>query len=422
MVKRIFVEKKDGYNVSAKKTSSDIKNVLGIAVEDVREFIRYDIENLDEAIYASAKTTIFSEAPVDNLFEQMPDLDGYRLLAVEYLPGQYDQRADSAMQCVQLLSMSQRPLIKCAKLYAFKGVNEEQFARIRKYLINPVESREGSMQIPDTLQQEVVQNLTVPTIDGFIDMSDAQVCDYHKKVGFAMSEKDLIFVRDYFKGERRNPTESEIKVIDTYWSDHCRHTTFATELTNIDVDSNNPHVGKALELYRELFQEFNAKREDKYPCLMDIATIAVKKLKKMGKLDNLDVSDEINACSVEVDVDNDGKLEKWLIMFKNETHNHPTEIEPFGGAATCLGGAIRDPLSGRTYVYQAMRVTGCADPTEDISATLKGKLPQRVITKTAAAGYSSYGNQIGLSTGLGAEMYHENYKAKRLETGYVIAG
>ncbi len=376
MVKRIFVEKKDGYNVSAKKTSSDIQNVLGIAVEDVREFIRYDIENLDEVSYANAKTTIFSEAPVDNLFEQMPDLDGYRLLAVEYLPGQYDQRADSAMQCVQLLSMSQRPLIKCAKLYAFKGVNEEQFARIRKYLINPVESREGSMQIPDTLQQEVVQNLTVPTIDGFIDMSDSQVRDYHKKIGFAMSDKDLIFVRDYFKGERRNPTESEIKVIDTYWSDHCRHTTFATQLTNIDVDSNNPHVGKALELYNDLFEEFNAKREDKYPCLMDIATIAVKKLKKMGKLDNLDVSDEINACSVEVDVDNDGKLEKWLIMFKNETHNHPTEIEPFGGAATCLGGAIRDPLSGRTYVYQAMRVTGCADPTEDISATLKGSYHQ----------------------------------------------
>ncbi|MDE6884384.1 MAG: phosphoribosylformylglycinamidine synthase, partial [Clostridia bacterium] len=253
-------------------------------------------------------------------------------------------------------------------------------------------------------------------------MSDKDICDYHKKVGFAMSEKDLIFVRDYFQGEKRDPSESEIKVIDTYWSDHCRHTTFSTELTKIDIESNNPHVEKALGLYRNLYDEFNSKREDKYPCLMDIATIAVKKLKKLGKLDNLDVSDEINACSVEVDVDNDGKNEKWLIMFKNETHNHPTEIEPFGGAATCLGGAIRDPLSGRTYVYQAMRVTGCADPTADVSTTLKGKLPQRVITKTAAAGYSSYGNQIGLSTGLVAEMYHDNYKAKRLETGYVIAG
>lgn len=422
MVKRIFVEKKEGYNVSAKKIASDITNVLGIAVDDVREFIRYDVENIDEKIFQSAKTTIFSEAPVDSLYESLPSLEGYELLVSEYLPGQYDQRADSAMQCVQLLSMAKRPLIKCAKVYAFKGVDAESFARIKKYIINPVESREGSMDVPDTLEQEITLNLTVPTLTGFIDMTDAEICAYHKKTGFAMSEKDLIFVRDYFREERRDPTESEIKVIDTYWSDHCRHTTFATELNKIDIDSNNPHVGKALQLYRDLYQEFNSKRDDKYPCLMDIATIAVKKLKKLGKLDNLDVSDEINACSVEVDVDNDGKNEKWLIMFKNETHNHPTEIEPFGGAATCLGGAIRDPLSGRTYVYQAMRVTGCGDPTADVSTTLKGKLPQRVITKTAAAGYSSYGNQIGLSTGLVAEMYHEDYRAKRLETGYVIAG
>ena len=422
MVKRIFVEKKEGYNVSAKKTTADIKNVVGINVDEVREFIRYDIEDLDAEVYAKAKTTIFSEQPVDNLYEELPDLKGYKLLVVEYLPGQYDQRADSAMQCVQLLSMAKRPLIKCAKLYAIKGADEKGFEKIKKYIINPVESREGSMEIPATLEQEVQLNLTVPVIEGFIDMSDEQIAEYHKKTGFAMSKEDLAFVRDYFKGEKRNPTESEIKVIDTYWSDHCRHTTFATELTDIKIDSNNPHVQKALDLYRDLYEEFNSKREDKYPCLMDIATIAVKKLKKEGKLDNLDVSDEINACSVEVDVDVDGKPQKWLIMFKNETHNHPTEIEPFGGAATCLGGAIRDPLSGRTYVYQAMRVTGSGDPTQDISTTLKGKLPQRVITKTAAAGYSSYGNQIGLSTGLVAEMYHENYRAKRLETGYVIAG
>ena len=422
MVKRIFVEKKEGYNVSAKKTTADIKNVVGINVDEVREFIRYDIEDLDEEVYAKAKTTIFSEQPVDNLYEELPDLKGYKLLVVEYLPGQYDQRADSAMQCVQLLSMAKRPLIKCAKLYAIKGADEKGFEKIKKYIINPVESREGSMEIPATLEQEVQLNLTVPVIEGFIDMSDKEIAEYHKKTGFAMSKEDLAFVRDYFKGEKRNPTESEIKVIDTYWSDHCRHTTFATELTDIKIDSNNPHVQKALDLYRGLYEEFNSKREDKYPCLMDIATIAVKKLKKEGKLDNLDVSDEINACSVEVDVDVDGKPQKWLIMFKNETHNHPTEIEPFGGAATCLGGAIRDPLSGRTYVYQAMRVTGSGDPTQDISTTLKGKLPQRVITKTAAAGYSSYGNQIGLSTGLVAEMYHENYRAKRLETGYVIAG
>ena len=422
MVKRIFVEKKEGYNVSAKKTTADIKNVVGINVDEVREFIRYDIEDLDEEVYAKAKTTIFSEQPVDNLYEELPDLKGYKLLVVEYLPGQYDQRADSAMQCVQLLSMAKRPLIKCAKLYAIKGADDKGFEKIKKYIINPVESREGSMEIPATLEQEVQLNLTVPVIEGFIDMSDDEIAEYHKKTGFAMSKEDLAFVRDYFKGEKRNPTESEIKVIDTYWSDHCRHTTFATELTDIKIDSNNPHVQKALDLYRYLYEEFNSKREDKYPCLMDIATIAVKKLKKEGKLDNLDVSDEINACSVEVDVDVDGKPQKWLIMFKNETHNHPTEIEPFGGAATCLGGAIRDPLSGRTYVYQAMRVTGSGDPTQDISTTLKGKLPQRVITKTAAAGYSSYGNQIGLSTGLVAEMYHENYRAKRLETGYVIAG
>lgn len=422
MVKRIFVEKKEGYNVSAKKTTADIKNVVGINVDEVREFIRYDIEDLDEEVYAKAKTTIFSEQPVDNLYEELPDLKGYKLLVVEYLPGQYDQRADSAMQCVQLLSMAKRPLIKCAKLYAIKGADDKGFEKIKKYIINPVESREGSMEIPATLEQEVQLNLTVPVIEGFIDMSDEEIAEYHKKTGFAMSKEDLAFVRDYFKGEKRNPTESEIKVIDTYWSDHCRHTTFATELTDIKIDSNNPHVQKALDLYRDLYEEFNSKREDKYPCLMDIATIAVKKLKKEGKLDNLDVSDEINACSVEVEVDVDGKPQKWLIMFKNETHNHPTEIEPFGGAATCLGGAIRDPLSGRTYVYQAMRVTGSGDPTQDISTTLKGKLPQRVITKTAAAGYSSYGNQIGLSTGLVAEMYHENYRAKRLETGYVIAG
>ncbi|MGN0771390.1 MAG: phosphoribosylformylglycinamidine synthase [Christensenellales bacterium] len=422
MVKRIFVEKKEGYNVSAKKTLADVKNVLGIAAEDVREFIRYDVENIDEQVFDSAKATIFSEAPVDNLFEQLPDLTGYAVFAVEYLPGQYDQRADSAMQCVQLLSMGQRPLIRCAKIYAVKGCNDAQLAAVKKYLINPVEAREGDMALPETLATQVELQLSVPVIKGFINMSDEQIAAYHTSKGFAMSVADLAFVRDYFASEKRDPSETELKVIDTYWSDHCRHTTFATEITDVDVQSDNPHVGKALELYNDLYKEFNSDRSNKYKCLMDIATIAVKKLKKEGKLDNLDVSDEINACSVEVDVDVDGKDEKWLIMFKNETHNHPTEIEPFGGAATCLGGAIRDPLSGRTYVYQAMRVTGAADPRKPVEETLKGKLPQRVITKTAAAGYSSYGNQIGLATGLVAEMYHPGYVAKRLETGYVIAG
>lgn len=422
MVKRIFVKKKDGYNVSEKKLISDIKNTLSINVEDLKEYIRYDIEGLDDQTFANAQSTIFSEPPVDEIYSQLPIENNYNYFVVEYLPGQYDQRADSAMQCVQLLSMQQRPNIKCAKVFAIKGCDQVQILKIKKYLINPVESREGDMALPDSLAQTACQITAVPIIEGFIQKSDSEIISYHKNTGFAMSEQDLLFVRDYFKSVMRNPTLTELKVIDTYWSDHCRHTTFATQLTDIQIQSNNPHISIALNEYRELFDELNSNRSDKYPCLMDIATIAAKKLKKLGKLDNLDISDEINACSVEVDVDNDGKIEKWLIMFKNETHNHPTEIEPFGGAATCLGGAIRDPLSGRTYVYQAMRVTGCADPTESIDKTMKGKLPQRVITKTAAAGYSSYGNQIGLATGLVAEMYHPNYCAKRLETGYVIGG
>ena len=422
MVKRIFVEKKRGMDVGAQKTRSDIAGVLGLACEDVRQFIRYDIEDLDPELFAEAKATIFSEPPVDDVFEdKLPPLDGYATFIVEYLPGQYDQRADSAMQCVQLLSAGERPLIKCATVYAVKGCDEHIDA-IKKYIINPVESREGSAELPDTLVQKTEAQTTVPTIDGFVAMSDPDVAAYHAKIGFAMSVDDLVFVRDYFKGEGRDPSETELKVIDTYWSDHCRHTTFATELTDIRIDSQNPHLKAAFDLYSSLFAKFNSKRKDKYRCLMDIATIAVKELVSQGKLDNLDVSEEINACSVNVTVDVDGKPEEWLIMFKNETHNHPTEIEPFGGAATCLGGAIRDPLSGRAYVYQAMRVTGCADPNESIDKTLKGKLPQRVITKTAAAGYSSYGNQIGLATGLVHEMYDEGYKAKRLETGYVIGG
>lgn len=422
MVKRIFVEKKRGMDVGAQKTKSDIQGVLGLACEDVRQFIRYDIENLAPEVFAEAKATIFSEPPVDVVYEDvLPPLDGYAAITVEYLPGQYDQRADSAMQCVQLLSAGERPLIKCATVYAVKGC-DGHIDTIKKYIINPVESREGSEELPDTLVQKTEAQTTVPTIVGFTAMDDAAIAAYHAATGFAMSVEDLAFVRDYFKGEGRDPSETELKVIDTYWSDHCRHTTFATELTDVTIKSDNPHLKAAFDLYTSLFAKFNSKRKDKYRCLMDIATIAVKELVSQGKLDNLDVSEEINACSVNVTVDVDGKPEEWLIMFKNETHNHPTEIEPFGGAATCLGGAIRDPLSGRAYVYQAMRVTGCADPNESISETLKGKLPQRVITKTAAAGYSSYGNQIGLATGLVHEMYDEGYKAKRLETGYVIGG
>ncbi len=423
MIKRLFVKKKDGYNVAEKKLFNDITNVLGIKVADVKIYIRYDIQGLEDKDLVSAKNTIFGENPVDIVFEDnLPELKNHKLLVVEYLPGQYDQRADSAMQCVQLLTMGARPIIKCATVYAFEACNDKDFDAIKNYIINPVESREGNNEIPESLVSAATEVQDVPVINGFINMSDNEIENYHSIIGFAMSVEDLKFVRNYFASEKRDPSETELKVIDTYWSDHCRHTTFSTEITSVKINSNNPHIQKALDKYNDLFSEFNGKRADKYKCLMDIAVIGVKKLKQLGLLDNLDTSDEINACSIVVNVDVDGKDEEWLIMFKNETHNHPTEIEPFGGAATCLGGAIRDPLSGRTYVYQAMRVTGAGDIKADFKDTLKGKLPQRVISKTAASGYSSYGNQIGLATGLVHEMYHDNYKAKRLETGFVIAG
>lgn len=421
MIYRIYVEKKE--NLQAKKIRDDLETQLGIGVEDLREILRYDVEGISEAELEGAIVNVFSEPPVDNVYREELALDeDYKVFAIAFLDGQYDQRADSAAQCVQLLTQKNRPLIKCARVFAVKGVTDEELERIKKHLINPVESSEVSLDKPKTLARAKMQTHDVPEVEGFIDMSVNDIAQYHKKNGFAMSVEDLVFVRDYFKKEGRNPTETEVKVIDTYWSDHCRHTTFATELKDISIHSNNAHIEKAYGLYKDLFNEFNAKREDKYPCLMDIATIAVKKLKKEGRLDNLDVSDEINACSICIDAEIDGKTEKYLIMFKNETHNHPTEIEPFGGAATCLGGAIRDPLSGRTYVYQAMRVTGSADPREKLEDTLPGKLPQRVITKTAAAGFSSYGNQIGLATGIVDEVYHAGYKAKRLETGFVVGG
>ena len=421
MIYRIFVEKKD--NLHAKKVKEDIRNLLKISVDDVRSFIRYDAEGMTAEEFASAVPCVFSEPPVDDVYLEKVEIDkSYSVFAVAYLTGQYDQRADSAAQCVQLLTQKERPLIKCATVYAVKGADAQQLKAIKKHIINPVESEEVSLDKPESLAHVAVEAEDVKTLDGFIDYSDGQIAEYHAKMGLAMSVQDLAFVRDYFKGEKRNPTETEIKVIDTYWSDHCRHTTFATELKNIEINSDNKHIGDALELYRQLFCELYKNRPEKYPCLMDIATIGVKKLKKEGKLDNLDESDEINACSIKVDAEIDGKPQKYTVMFKNETHNHPTEIEPFGGAATCLGGAIRDPLSGRTYVLQSMRITGCADPTEPIENTIAGKLPQRVITKTAAAGFSSYGNQIGLATGQVDEVYHAGYKAKRLETGFVVGG
>ncbi len=421
MIYRIFVEKKD--NLQAKKIKDDLFAQLSVRAEDVRELIRYDTEGLSEEEMRAAVVNVFSEPPVDNVyFEEVSFEKEYKVFAVAFLDGQYDQRADSAAQCVQLLTRKARPLVKCARVIAVKGVTDEELVRIKKHLINPVESAEVSLAKPTTLARAKMQTQDVAEIAGFTGMTDEEIAAYHRKNGFAMSEEDLAFVRDYFKKEGRDPTETEIKVIDTYWSDHCRHTTFATEIRDVKIDSDNPHIAKAYRLYRELFKEINAGRADKYPCLMDIATIAAKKLKKEGRLDNLDISDEINACSICIDAEIDGKTEKYLVMFKNETHNHPTEIEPFGGAATCLGGAIRDPLSGRTYVYQAMRVTGSADPREKIEDTLPGKLPQRVITKTAAAGFSSYGNQIGLATGIVDEVYDPGYKAKRLETGFVVGG
>ena len=422
MIYRVFVEKKD--NLQAKKVMDEAKNLLGInAIEDVRLLIRYDAEGMTEEEFEAAIPGVFSEPPVDNVYRENAEFGkDYSVFAIAYLTGQYDQRADSAAQCVQLLTQKERPLIKCARVYAVKGASPDEVEKLKKHLINPVESEEVGLEKPATLVHEHIEAPDVQTVEGFIAMSDGEIAVYHRKMGFAMSVEDLAFVRDYFISEKRDPTETELKVIDTYWSDHCRHTTFATEITDVEIEGDNPRVNEAYKLYNDLFNELYAGRTDKYPCLMDIATIGAKKLKKEGKLPNLDESEEINACSINVDVELDGKPEKYTVMFKNETHNHPTEIEPFGGAATCLGGAIRDPLSGRTYVLQSMRITGAADPTEPLENTLPGKLPQRVITTTAAAGFSSYGNQIGLATGQVDEVYHPGYKAKRLETGYVVAG
>ena len=364
MIYRIFVEKKD--NVQARKEASDVKTLLNIQTEDFRLVLRYDLEGLTGEELNAAIPSVFSEPPVDYVYlENLEIPNGYKAFAVSYLTGQYDQRADSAAQCVQLLTRKARPLVKCAKIYMIKGVTDDELTAIKKHIINPVESEEVGFEKPETLVRAAAEGAPVANVDGFIEMSNEEITAYHSSVGFAMSALDLAFVRDYFKGEKRNPTETELKVIDTYWSDHCRHTTFATELKNVKITSKNTGIQKAYHLYEELYQELNGARPDKYPCLMDLATIAAKKLKKDGILDNLDISDEINACSIQIEAELDGKKEQYLVMFKNETHNHPTEIEPFGGAATCLGGAIRDPLSGRTYVYQAMRVTGASRASLD---------------------------------------------------------
>lgn len=422
MVKRIYVEKLQEYDSGAKKVLADITDILSITPKAFRKILRYDIENLPDMYFEISKASIFSEPTVDTTFDKLEVNAEERILIVEYLGGQYDQRADSASQCVQLLTGGNRPLIKCATVYIIGGVDSDSFEKIKRFLINPVDSKEGEMTLPETLVLITETPDKMRQEVNFIGMSKEALLKFYSGFGFAMTFEDLSFVQDYFIKENREPTHTELKVIDTYWSDHCRHTTFLTKLSNVKIFSTDPNIEKAFLTYSKAFEKLYKDRSDKYPCLMSIATIAAKELSLMGYLQNLDVSEEINACSVSVMVDNDGVDEEWLIMFKNETHNHPTEIEPFGGAATCLGGAIRDPLSGRAYVYQAMRITGAGNPLEDISKTIKGKLPQRVLTKTALAGFSSYGNQIGLATGIVHELYNDGYKAKRLETGFVIGG
>ena len=425
-VKRIYVEKKAPYAVRAKELKEEVRQYLGItALRNVRVLIRYDVENLSDATYQQALMTVFSEPPVDDYFEETFEMDPDAFcFSVEYLPGQFDQRADSAEQCVKLLNEKEDPVIRSATTYVFEGeIGEEDRARIKEYCINPVDSRETDEKKPDTLVQKFDEPADVAVFDGFQSMPEAELKELYDSLNLAMTFKDFLHIQKYFAGEeKRDPSVTEIRVLDTYWSDHCRHTTFLTELKNVTFDDG--YYKKPIEdTYQEYYaahKEMFAGRDDKFVSLMDIALLAMRQLKKAGKLDDMEESDEINACSIVVPVEIDGKEEEWLVFFKNETHNHPTEIEPFGGAATCLGGAIRDPLSGRGYVYQAMRVTGAADPTVSMKDTLPGKLPQRKITTGAAHGYSSYGNQIGLATGLVNEVYHPNYVAKRMEIGAVM--
>ena len=430
-IRRVYVEKKKDYAVRAKELKEEFADYLSLkTIENVRVLIRYDIENLDEATYRKSLGIVFSEPPVDLLYEEDFPLDSdEREFSVEYLPGQFDQRADSAIQCVKLLNKEAEPVILSATTYVVKGqLTDKEFEEIKAYLINPVDSREALRDKPETIVQTFPEPRDVKIFEGFITMSEDELCELYSSLNLAMTFKDFLFIRKYFsEEEKRNPSVTEIRMLDTYWSDHCRHTTFLTELTEVSFEEGKyttPLVNSFND-YKENFASLYRDRDDKYICLMDIALMGMKKLREMGKLTDMEVSDEINACSIVVPVEEilaDGTkhTEEWLIFFKNETHNHPTEIEPFGGAATCLGGAIRDPLSGRGYVYQAMRVTGAADPTLPLSETLSGKLPQRKIVTGAAAGYSSYGNQIGLATGLVDEIYHPDYVAKRLEIGAVM--
>ena len=449
-VRRVYVEKKPDFAVKAKELKHEIKHYLGIAVEEVRVLIRYDVENVSDETYQKALQTVFSEPPVDDIYEENFDAGNGKVFSVEFLPGQFDQRADSAEQCVKLLNEEEEPVIRSATTYVIVGsISDDELEAIKKYCINPVDSRETGMEKPQTLVQEFDDPADVAIFDGFIDMPEDKLNELYTSLNLAMTFKDFLHIQNYFKNEeKRNPSMTEIRVLDTYWSDHCRHTTFSTELKNVKFDDGfyQAPIKKTYEEYLAAHKEMYKGRDDKFVCLMDLALLAMKKLKAEGKLDDQEESDEINACSIVVPVEvdysevpprvsdaqrqsrtTDGEnashsvvREEWLVNFKNERHNHPTEIEPFGGAATCLGGAIRDPLSGRTYVYQAMRVTGAADPTVPVKDTIEGKLPQKKIVREAARGYSSYGNQIGLATGYVKEVYHPDYVAKRMEIGAVM--
>ena len=425
-VKRVYVEKKPEFAVQAKELRHEVKSYLGIkTVKNVRVLIRYDVENLSDATFERACNGVFAEPPVDVLYrEDFPREESDHIFSVEFLPGQFDQRADSAVQCVQFIKEDELPVIKTATTYVIEGeISEEEMEAIKAHCINPVDSRETGLEKPETLVTKFEEPADVKIFDGFKDMPEAELKELYSSLGLAMTFKDFQHIQNYFKGEEhRDPSMTEIRVLDTYWSDHCRHTTFSTELTEVsfgDGDYRKPMEDTYKE-YLQTHSEIFKGREDKFVCLMDLALMAMRKLKKEGKLQDQEESDEINACSIVVPVEVDGVEEEWLVNFKNETHNHPTEIEPFGGAATCLGGAIRDPLSGRTYVYQAMRVTGAADPTVSAKETMKGKLPQKKLVRSAAHGYSSYGNQIGLATGLVKEIYHPDYVAKRMEIGAVM--
>ena len=418
MVYRVYVEKKNGLTIEADNMTNDAKNLLMIdGIEKIRILNRYDVENIDAELFEQCKKTVFSEPQLDDLYDHIGDKDGCKVFAVEFLPGQFDQRADSASQCIQIISKGDRPLVRTAKIYMVYGnVSDEGIDALKKYVINPVESREASLDRVETLAADYEIPTTVQTLDGFNALDEDGLKDFVKSYGLAMDLDDIKFCQQYFISEDRDPTITEIRMIDTYWSDHCRHTTFLTTIDSAKFE--DPTLQAAFDEY---VATRNILGRTKPMNLMDIATIATKYLNKNGKIPHLDESEEINACTVKIYIDVEGKKEEWLLLFKNETHNHPTEIEPFGGAATCIGGAIRDPLSGRSYVYAAMRVTGAADPLKPVSETIPGKLPQRKIVTTAAAGYSSYGNQIGLATGQVDELYHPGYTAKRMEIGAVIA-